>query len=216
MQAKDYYKTLNVPPHASPAEIKKAYRLLAKQYHPDVVGDNLYAQALYADIKEAYETLTNPYKKNKYLQERWYQKSQGTVQAQHAPTPILILKDALAFEKSCSQADVFRMNKKALYEEINTLLSPQKMDVLKKFNDNHINEQVARSFLASLPLLQLNDARQVVSLLTPLLTYGSTTAIALQQSLRQANKQATVQRWQWLWVLLVTLLLCLLIRWASQ
>ena len=63
MPVKDYYKTLKVPAQASIEEIKKAYRLLAQQHHPDKNNNDPYAVAYFSEIKEAYETLTNPVKK---------------------------------------------------------------------------------------------------------------------------------------------------------
>jgi hypothetical protein len=216
MQLKDHYKTLQVAPHASTAEIKKAYRILAKQYHPDVVGSDPYAAAIFADIKEAYETLTQPHKKDRYLQERWYQKSQGTIHEKPTLTPVNILKDLLAFEKSCHQVDVFRMNKTALFREIGLLISSEKIGVLKQFNDPSINEQIVRCFVTPLLLLQANDARSLANHLLPLVPANSTAGQQLRQNLKRLNTQNNRQRWQWLWVLLITLLLCLLIEWVSK
>ena len=111
MSIKDHYKTLQVPQHATVSEIKKAYRILAQQYHPDKNNDDPYAAAQFAEIKEAYETLTNPAKKHEYLQERWYQKATGNYAAKETVTPVSILKKVIDFERYCSQLDVFRMNK---------------------------------------------------------------------------------------------------------
>lgn len=55
-----YYKTLGLPSNASPQDIKKAYRKLSKQYHPDNnQGSDRYTQQFLA-IQEAYEQLTKP------------------------------------------------------------------------------------------------------------------------------------------------------------
>lgn len=60
---KDYYKILEVEEKASPDEIKKSYRRLAAQYHPDRNPDG---EEKFKEIAEAYETLSNPEKKEKY------------------------------------------------------------------------------------------------------------------------------------------------------
>ncbi len=77
MQLKDYYTILELSPSASAGEIKKAYRRLAHQYHPDKKNNDPYAAAQFATIKEAYETLSNPSRKDHYLQQRWYAQSIG-------------------------------------------------------------------------------------------------------------------------------------------
>ena len=55
--AQDPYKVLGVSPGASDEEIKKAYRALAKKYHPDVNGSSPQAEARMKEINEAYSTL---------------------------------------------------------------------------------------------------------------------------------------------------------------
>lgn len=66
--AKDYYRTLGVNKNASEKDIKKAFRRLAKQYHPDANPDNPSAEAKFKEINEAYETLSNPEKRKLYDQ----------------------------------------------------------------------------------------------------------------------------------------------------
>jgi len=58
----DYYNTLGVDRNASPDEIKKAYRKLAAQHHPDKGGDT----ATFQKIQEAYDTLSDPQKKQQH------------------------------------------------------------------------------------------------------------------------------------------------------
>ncbi|KAJ3184789.1 hypothetical protein HDU85_001467 [Gaertneriomyces sp. JEL0708] len=57
--SKDYYKVLGVPRSATKAEISKAYRKLAKQYHPDRNEDKEAAEKKMGEINEAYEVLSN-------------------------------------------------------------------------------------------------------------------------------------------------------------
>lgn len=66
MEYKDYYKILNVPRTASADEIKKAFRKLARQYHPDVNPGDKKAEAKFKEINEAYEVLSDPDKRKKY------------------------------------------------------------------------------------------------------------------------------------------------------
>ncbi len=65
MQYKDYYKILGVSRDSKPDDIRKAYRKLAKQYHPDINKDPG-AEDKYKEINEAYEVLKDPEKRQKY------------------------------------------------------------------------------------------------------------------------------------------------------
>ncbi|MFN2143493.1 MAG: DnaJ C-terminal domain-containing protein [Candidatus Promineifilaceae bacterium] len=66
MDYKDYYKILGVGKNASSSEIKKAYRKLARQYHPDVNPGDQTAENKFKDINEAYEVLSDDDKRQKY------------------------------------------------------------------------------------------------------------------------------------------------------
>ncbi|HWE26982.1 MAG TPA: DnaJ C-terminal domain-containing protein, partial [Polyangia bacterium] len=66
MATKDYYKTLGVSEKASADELKKAYRKLAKKYHPDVTGGDKAKEAKFKEISEAYETVGDEKKRAQY------------------------------------------------------------------------------------------------------------------------------------------------------
>lgn len=65
---RDYYEVLGVDRSASEDEIKKAYRKLAKQHHPDMNPDNKASEAKFKEVGEAYEVLSDATKKSRYDQ----------------------------------------------------------------------------------------------------------------------------------------------------
>ena len=66
MSKRDYYEILGVPKSSTPEEIKKAYRKVAIQFHPDKNPDNKEAEEKFKEAAEAYEVLSNPEKRTQY------------------------------------------------------------------------------------------------------------------------------------------------------
>lgn len=79
MEYRDYYKILGVDKKATQDEIKKAYRKLAKEYHPDKNAGNKTAEEKFKQISEANSVISDPEKRKKYdeLGENWQQYEQG-------------------------------------------------------------------------------------------------------------------------------------------
>ena len=66
VQFKDYYETLGVPRTASEADIRKHYRKLARQYHPDVNPGDKRAEAKFKELNAANDILSDPDKRAKF------------------------------------------------------------------------------------------------------------------------------------------------------
>lgn len=64
--AEDYYKTLDVPRDASAADIQKAYRTLARKYHPDLHPDDKTAKKKFQEVQTAFDVLNDPSKRELY------------------------------------------------------------------------------------------------------------------------------------------------------
>jgi curved DNA-binding protein len=85
----DYYKVLGIDKKASQDEIKKAYRKLARKYHPDLNPDDKEANKLFQQINEANEALSDPEKRKKYDEygENWKHADQFEGRGQGAGNP---------------------------------------------------------------------------------------------------------------------------------
>ena len=79
MEYKDYYKVLGLNKNAAPEEIKKSFRKLAREYHPDTNQDKPNAEERFKEINEAYQVLSDPEKRSKYdtLGQSWQQYARG-------------------------------------------------------------------------------------------------------------------------------------------
>ncbi|MBI3894676.1 MAG: molecular chaperone DnaJ [Acidobacteria bacterium] len=81
----DYYLVLGVDRKATPAEIRKAYRSLARKYHPDVNPKDKKAEESFKKIAEAYDVLSDPKKRQMYDRLGYYSET-GPQPATHGPT----------------------------------------------------------------------------------------------------------------------------------
>ena len=89
VEFKDYYEILGVPRNASGGAIKKAFRKLARQHHPDVAKDKKGAEEKFKELNEANEVLSDPEKRRKYdeLGAEWNQPGRQAPQPQGGPDP---------------------------------------------------------------------------------------------------------------------------------
>jgi curved DNA-binding protein len=78
---KDYYQVLGVSKSTSDADLKSAFRKLARKYHPDLNPGDQVAEAKFKEINEAYEVLSDPDKRRKYDQFGQYWRQMGGPQA---------------------------------------------------------------------------------------------------------------------------------------
>jgi len=211
MLLKDYYKILQVPPHAALPEIKQAYRRLAKIYHPDKNPNDPHATSQFDEIKEAYEVLINPVKKETWLQDRWYVQSIGRKKAAEAITPVSILKLSLELEKYVSQLDIHRMNHGGLAKYIGELLSADTIEKLGQFNETAINRQIINTILMAMKALPI---KFIIPLLSPLEVLASDDQAALESItnfLAQQRKIFLWEKYKGFVIIIVTVLICLLI-----
>ena len=215
MYLKDYYQVLELPASATTAEIKSAYRRLALVYHPDKHNNDPYATARFADIKEAYEILTNPARKEYYLQQRWYQQSMGRRKTQPLVTPVNVLKQSLELEKYVSRLDVFRMDKYGLHDHIETFLDDPTIEKLNVFNETDINGQIIQVVARCIKVLPLNLFEPLHQRLKKIHTDEST-KIQLDKLLAQRRKTYQRDRFRIWVILLVVITLCLLIFFLAE
>lgn len=214
MSIKDYYGILEIEASASLHDIKKAYRRLAQQYHPDKNHNDPYTAAQFAEIKEAYEVLTHPSKKELYLQRRWYEQSTGTKRNKLPVTPVNILKQVLELERYVSKLDVFRMDNYGLHDHILTLLEDQSIEQLNSFNEKQVNDDILLILIKCLKVLPLN---LILSLHTQLKKINTSETIQEKFNQFVLAKQKTYKRDKYnIWVIIVTVIaLCLLILFSA-
>ncbi len=216
MHLKDYYRTLELEPSASLQEIKKTYRRLALQYHPDKNSNDPYATARFTEIKEAYEVLTNPAKKEYYLQQRWYQQSTGIRKTQQIVTPDNILLQALELEKYVSKLDHFRMDKEGLKQYILGLVADSTIEQLKKFNEPETIRQIIITILKAMNTLPQAYTGAIISQLKKLSADHEIAGKELTAFIQKTEKKSRREKYSLIIIIAATLILCLLIWLAGR
>ena len=213
---KNYYAILQVEPSASIADIKKAYRRLALKYHPDKNNNDSYSSAQFAEIKEAYEVLTDPAKKEYYLQQRWYNQSMGYQKTQGIVTPVSLLKQSLELEKYVSRLDVFRMDKEKLKDYLMEILSDDVIDNIKAFNEHSTTKSIIAILLKTIQPLSAEMADPVIRQLIKLADKNEPEILLIKNSVANTQKRDRLEKYKPLAILFFTLLICGLIWLMSR
>jgi DnaJ-domain-containing protein 1 len=216
MHLKDYYNILHLEPSATLPEIKKAYRKLALQYHPDKNHNDPYAAAQFYEIKEAYEVLTNPSKKEYYLQQRWYDQSIGKRKKQDIITPVTILKQALELEKYVSTLDVFRMDKEGLQQYILEMLPDSTIEELKKFNEPDTNREIITTILKAMRPLPQFYTEPIILRLEKLAGDDESARAVVVTFIQKTAQKSRREKYSLIIIIIATLFLCLLIWLAGR
>jgi len=213
---KDYYQILQIQPHSTLAEIKQAFRRLAMIYHPDKNPNDKYAEVQFNEIKEAYEILTNPLKKERYLQERWYHQSLGKKRTAEIITPVSILKLSLELEQYVSKLDVHRMDKQGLYNYIDELLSGDTIKRLNGFNEPEINTQIISTILNAMKPLPLKFVKPLLLKLGSLAGRDEIVLQRINVFLQDHKRIFLWERYKGLIILIFTAFICILIYLTSK
>ena len=213
---KNYFAILELEPSATAAEIRKAYRRLALIYHPDKKPNDPYANARFTEIKEAYEVLSDPSKKEYYLQQRWYNQSIGKKRTQDTVTPVNLLKQALELEKYVSTLDVFRMDKGGLQEYILELIPDTAIEQLHPFQENNTIREAIQKILKASKALPPAFTSPVYDQLEKLAGTDTAALELIQDQRQKAGRRYRQEKYSLLLIIITTLLLCGLIWLAGR
>lgn len=216
MAFKDHYKTLGVPPNASTDAVKKKFRKLALQYHPDINAGNELSALQFRELQEAYETLSHPSKRAKYHSEWQLHFPNSDAPGGQMQTPASILESCIRLNVQLSATDMFRANKEAICFRIRALLSPANKAVLVHHNDETLNQQVIMQLLSASSGLPFKYAASIAAELKTIAGVNNDNISIITDFVNQARKKDYWERYYPLIVLLLSLIICGLIYIASK
>jgi molecular chaperone DnaJ len=208
MQLKDYYKILEVTPVASQPDIKKSFRRLALKYHPDRnAGDHL-AEALFREVQEAYEVLSDPKRREEYHYKRWYNRSMGKAFAEQALTPEAILAECQQLQRYVVSMNIFQVDYDALSFHIRQLLNETNTGILQQFNNSSTNRSVIRSLLKAAHPLPLAYLEPIAALMTKLAGQDESLLREINEAIRERRRRDYWDKYKWVVAVVVTALIC--------
>lgn len=204
---KDYYRILEVPARAQLPDIKKAYRRLALQYHPDK-NTSPFAAARFHELHEAYNTLSNPDKRRRYDEERWLS-GMGNRMHEHIITAEWIWHEAAKLHKHVTQVDTYRMSHGALRDYILLLLSDAHTAVLLQHADDTLNHKIINEILLSTVKLKASYQQEVMARLVQIANGNEELITDINTILQRRIKAEQNKTMLPYMVIAITILLCL-------
>jgi curved DNA-binding protein CbpA len=210
-QVKDYYKILGLPTTASLHEIKRSFRQLAQQYHPDKHGGSHMAAAQFREIQEAYKTLSDPKKREAYHYQRWYVRSTGKSFTSAPLTPSQILQECRLLQQYVASMNIFHLRYDAVSLHIRELLTDNAIGILHEHNNTTINREIIQSVLTAALPLPKKFFVPIAERLLQLAGDDATTRSFIQQTLTNKKQRHVWDKYKWVLMLVITALIVWLI-----
>ncbi len=184
-----YYTLLEITYTATDAEIKAAYRRLAMKFHPDRNPNNAEAQHYFRQVKEAYEVLSNPLKRQQYDIDL---KKNGQFQFDTDPLVLNTLhKNSLDLHKYLIRLEQGYINRNALYDYLLELLDEDKIKLLLRApNYTELEETAQLLFEANKKIISITQFERIAQRILLLLkNTQSPLNTAILQEIEQRKKQ---------------------------
>jgi molecular chaperone DnaJ len=207
-ETKDYYKILELPTTASLQEIKRAFRRLAQQYHPDKNNGSNMATAHFREIQEAYKVLSDPKQREAYHYQRWYVRSTGKPFASAPLTPANILQECRIVQQYVASMNIFHLRYDAVSLHIRELLTPNAIGILHERNDVAINHEIIQSVLTSARPLPKKFFIPIVELLLQVAGDDGTAQSTIEQALLAKKQHHLWHKYKGVAMLIITATIC--------
>jgi molecular chaperone DnaJ len=215
MPLKDYYTTLQVSATATPAEIKKAYRMLAFKYHPDKNPESAFAEGHFKEIQEAYATLSHSGKRKKYDEERWLTGMYEESRNKKIINGAWLLRQSVLLRQYVQAHHATKISATALYQYTNELLSDGHMHLLEQ-ELPATQQAILKELLAATRYLK-PEYMQLLTDKYKVLAQGNE---HLLQTIQQQQQESAQRAW---WdahlpyiVAAVTVILCIFMYWYGN
>lgn len=203
---KDYYAILGVPPTASHQAIKSAFRKMALETHPDTNPDNQNNSFSFNQLKEAYDVLGNPQKRQDYHYARFFK----PLKIKDEPTVAEILLQSQQLHALVGAIDPYRVDYDNLMNKIESILSVLYINILKqKATENDIRQFITEQLFCishlpySLAAPYLLRLKNIAGDSKPLL-------LIIDEARKRKKLQSLWEKYQTLAAFLIAIIICII------
>ncbi len=207
---KDYYQILQLQPTASAADIRKAYRRLALEFHPDK-NNTQQAAAQFVLIREAYAVLSDPVQRRKYDLSRFAGQPTSRRIAT-TPAEVRLMSDELVERVKRNNPD--RINRDKLVLDLEAVLSVYHIQLLERYKDEQQNDLLVKDLLFCMQFLEWNHCMQFADTVKAINGLNTISLERIHGFIHSYKRNYYWNRYK-IWVaLLIAVSTCLLIYYA--
>jgi molecular chaperone DnaJ len=206
----DYYAVLNLPQNATIEEVRRAYRKKVMDCHPDLFPGDQDKLRLFDAVKEAYETLANPQKKEMYLQERWRRKANGQSLEGKFFSSVEYLKQCLSLNRQLASMDAYRISEQQIVQQLNALLTQEKIKVLLEAKDPTLLRSVFEALIPCTLPLSFRSVKEISSQFIQLASDDVEIKEKINRLISEKRRERRESFLKIPLILLLTLILCML------
>lgn len=211
---KDHYRTLGLLPTATNEEIKKSYRRLAQQYHPDKSGHTTAAH-LFHQIQEAYSILSDAKKKQQYDEARYFSKASTIKTAQPYSA-----NDVLALAKNLNERtqnlSAYDINHQLLYEYALWILAEDHIAYLQHEDNIANKKQFVIWMITAIQKLDFRYFKIITERLIAIAENEATILQTINQTALKRKKESHIKQWTPFLIVSMVLVLCVLMYWYGK
>jgi molecular chaperone DnaJ len=216
MQIKDYYTTLEITPLASAQQIKKAFRRLALLHHPDKNQGNAASAAVFREIQEAYEVLSDPKQREEYNYKRWYNRTISADFIKEALTPQDILNECIRLNSYLQSVNALRVDYDGLSQHIRSILSNKNIAILLEYNLPELNTGIVQKIIGPASLLPFRYIESIAGSLLRIAGINEALDAEIRLFVTRQKQKDSWNKYKPMVVVVLTLLICWVIYWVSK
>lgn len=204
--SRDLYVVLGVHPTATEAEIKAAYRQLAKTYHPDLNQGDAAKALVFSIIKAAYEVLGNPQKRQDYHYARYFTLLKETP----VPTVTVIIAESVQLKQLVAALDPYRVDYDKLIHQTETILNNLYINTLKANATESQRTEFIENIIPALTHIPYSLVQHLFAPLQSLAVHHSNNTNLIAATMKRKKRMELWEKYQTLCAFLIAVILCII------